>query len=266
MNPLALCAAAAALLVGSHSALASHHYDRWHGPRYAPRYVPRHYYPYIYPAPLFGYYQPRPIYIPVAPPPVYVERYRLYEDDYPPPPPPPPRVQREYREPSYAQMDPPRQAPRATPAPTAPAAPAPRFERYTLSAKELFAFDQATLRMPQPKLDEIARALVDNPRIDRVTITGHTDRLGSEAYNQKLSERRANAVKQYLAQKGVAASRLTAVGRGESQPVVQCSDSDRAKLIQCLEPNRRVEVEEITIERAATPRPQRDVAPRPAPR
>ncbi|HUP96448.1 MAG TPA: OmpA family protein [Usitatibacter sp.] len=250
MNPLISCAAAAALALASTAVSASHSHDRWHGARYYPRYVPRHYYPYLFPAPLFGYYAPRPIYVPVAPPPpVYVERYRVYEDDYPPPP-PPPRAQREQRD-RYAQIEPPRQARPATPAAPTPSVPPPRFERYTLSAKELFGFDQATLRMPQPKLDEIARALVDNPGIGQVTITGYTDRLGTEAYNQKLSERRADAVKQYLVGKGVAPNRLQAIGRGEANPVVQCNDADRERLIKCLEPNRRVEVEQITIERAA---------------
>jgi len=130
-----------------------------------------------------------------------------------------------------------------------------RSQRYTLSARELFEFDRADLRMPQPKLDEIAAALKQNPQVAHVTITGHTDRLGAEAYNQKLSERRAQAVKQYLVEKGVAPARLDAVGRGESQPVVQCHDPAQSALIKCLEPNRRVEVEQITLEQRHAARP-----------
>jgi OOP family OmpA-OmpF porin len=87
--------------------------------------------------------------------------------------------------------------------------------------------------------------------VGNVTITGYTDRLGSDKYNQKLSEQRAHAVKQYLVGKGVAAERLNAVGKGEANPLVACDDKKqkRADLIKCLEPNRRVEVEQVTIER-----------------
>ena len=80
-------------------------------------------------------------------------------------------------------------------------------------------------------------------------ITGYTDRIGSSAYNQKLSERRAVAVRTYLASKGVDAVRLKAQGKGEADPVVTCTDRQLPALIKCLEPNRRVEVENITIER-----------------
>jgi OOP family OmpA-OmpF porin len=137
----------------------------------------------------------------------------------------------------------------AEPAPAPMPAPAPRFERMTFSATELFEFDRAELRMPQTKLDDLATALSGDTQNQNIVITGYTDRLGSNAYNQKLSERRANAVKAYLVNKGVAPTRLSAVGKGEANPVVECHDKKRAALITCLEPNRRVEIEQITIER-----------------
>ena len=140
------------------------------------------------------------------------------------------------------------------PAPVAPPPPPPpppaRFEKVTLSATELFAFDKATLTMPQPKLDDIAAALQAAPSVTDVDIVGYTDRLGSTKYNQKLSERRANAVRDYLISKGVDAGRLKAYGKGEQNPVVtDCHQKKRPALIACLAPNRRVEVEQITVER-----------------
>lgn len=138
----------------------------------------------------------------------------------------------------------------AAPPPPAPApAPAPRTERYVLSATELFGFDSSQLRMPQPKLDEVASALSNNRDISNVVITGYTDRIGSSKYNQKLSERRAVTVKNYLTSKGVDANRLKAEGRGEANPVVVCTDKKLPALIKCLEPNRRVEIENINLQR-----------------
>jgi OOP family OmpA-OmpF porin len=139
------------------------------------------------------------------------------------------------------------------PAPVAPPPPPPppaRFEKVTLSATELFAIDSATLNLPQPKLDDIANALQAAPSITDVDVVGYTDRLGSTKYNQKLSERRANAVREYLVSKGVDASRLKAYGKGEQNPVVtDCNQKKKSELIACLAPNRRVEVEQITVER-----------------
>ncbi len=102
--------------------------------------------------------------------------------------------------------------------------------------------------MPQPRLDTIAAALAADASITDVDITGYADRLGSAAYNLRLSKRRAEAVRNYLIGKGIDGGRLKAYGRGEDNPVVTCNDKRRADLIKCLEPNRRVEVEQITIE------------------
>lgn len=136
-------------------------------------------------------------------------------------------------------------------APLPPATPAvqPRFERYTLSATDLFAFNSAELQMPQPKLDEIATALNRNREVTNVAITGYADRIGSNQYNLKLSERRAASVRDYLMNKGVDSSRMKTEGKGEANPVVVCTNKKRADLIACLQPNRRVEVEQIVIER-----------------
>jgi OOP family OmpA-OmpF porin len=80
-------------------------------------------------------------------------------------------------------------------------------------------------------------------KLEVVLVTGHTDRLGTEAYNQKLSQRRADAVRDYLVSKGVDRAKIETLGLGEKQPVVQCDQKNMKQLIACLQPNRRVDVE-----------------------
>jgi OOP family OmpA-OmpF porin len=121
----------------------------------------------------------------------------------------------------------------------------PAFEKITLSAEVLFDFDKASLRGEGKKIldTEIVEKMKAHPEVELVLITGHTDRIGDDKYNQKLSERRANQVKQYLVSQGIEASRLHAVGKGEKEPAVDCKGVYGKKAIQCLQPNRRVVVE-----------------------
>jgi len=143
---------------------------------------------------------------------------------------------------------PPAQAPApaaAAPAPTPMVAAPPPLEKVTLNSDVLFAFDKAELTdAGKAEIDKVADRIKD-AKIENITLVGHADRIGSDQYNQKLSERRAEAVKAYLQQKA-AAQNLQASGKGESQPVTgqQCNGiKNRGKLIECLQPDRRVEVE-----------------------
>ena len=138
-------------------------------------------------------------------------------------------------------------APEPTPEPApvvAEPACQPKFETITLSAEKLFGFDKYNLNGDAAdELNAAVETLKAHPEFDIVVVIGHTDRLGSEQYNQKLSEKRANVVKDYLASHGIDASRLRAVGKGELQPLVECNNKNRAELIECLAPNRRVVIE-----------------------
>jgi OOP family OmpA-OmpF porin len=119
------------------------------------------------------------------------------------------------------------------------------IQKITLETDVLFEFDKAELRDEgRRKLDEIAEGLKD-ARVDEIVAIGHTDRIGPESYNAKLSERRASAVKEYLAQKGVSSERIQTEGRGEQDPVTgdDCKSAKGKKLIQCFQPDRRVEIE-----------------------
>ncbi|MBK9703383.1 MAG: OmpA family protein [Betaproteobacteria bacterium] len=139
---------------------------------------------------------------------------------------------------------PPPPAPKpATPAP-APV-PAPQVQKITLDSKVLFDFDKAVLK-PEGKAaidSQVVGKLAQVQKLEVVLVTGHTDRLGSDAYNQKLSVKRADAVRDYLVGKGVDKAKIETLGLGEKQPVVQCEQKNRKELIACLAPNRRVEVQ-----------------------
>ena len=132
------------------------------------------------------------------------------------------------------------------PAPPPPApAPAPQVQKITLDSKVLFDFDKAVLK-PEGKaaIDaQVVGKLAQVTKLDVVLVTGHTDRIGTDEYNQKLSERRADAVRDYLVSKGVDKAKIETIGLGEKQPLVQCDQKNHKDLIACLQPNRRVEVE-----------------------
>lgn len=114
----------------------------------------------------------------------------------------------------------------------------------TLGADTYFAFNGAVLTANgQHKLDEIVAALKKNVKEPRIHITGYTDRIGPKPYNQKLSLRRAEAVKQYLVSKGIPADYVTVTGAGAASPVVSCQGKRGKALIGCLAPNRRTVVD-----------------------
>ena len=136
------------------------------------------------------------------------------------------------------------------PAPAAPRAAAPARplpQKFSFSGDALFAFDKSELK-PEGKtmLDGLVRQL-DGVTYEEILATGHTDRFGSNAYNQKLSERRAHTVKDYLVGKNVQAGRIDAEGKGETQHVTNAGDCPGAKATTkvkaCLQPDRRVDVE-----------------------
>ncbi|MCS4506037.1 hypothetical protein KBTX_03178 [wastewater metagenome] len=121
-----------------------------------------------------------------------------------------------------------------------------RTERVTIDARTLFGFDKATLTDEgRARLDQMAQRIDRDWEVSSIRVLGHTDRIGPEAYNQKLSERRAQAVADYLMSKPTMAGYdMQVVGMGEGDPVVQCENTGgRNELINCLQPNRRVEVE-----------------------
>ena len=132
----------------------------------------------------------------------------------PPPPPPPPKA-----------------APKPAPKPVA--------EKVTLAADVLFDFDKSVLKPEgKAKLDDLA-SKIQGIALEVVIAIGHTDSIGSDAYNQKLSVRRAESVKAYLVSKGVEPNRIYTEGKGEKQPVA----SNKTK--EGRQKNRRVEIEVI---------------------
>lgn len=127
--------------------------------------------------------------------------------------------------------------------------PAPLLQRTLQMEKSaLFDSNSAVLKRGAiPELDDLASFLRKAGNYEMVTVTGHTDRLGSDALNQRLSEQRAKAVRDYLVTHGVDPTRIVSSGKGRSQPVTAAGACDRLKnkkaLRACLAPDRRVEIE-----------------------
>jgi OmpA-OmpF porin, OOP family len=128
--------------------------------------------------------------------------------------------------------------------------PRPVLQKITLSTDVLFEFGKAELRESgKKKLDEVAGGL-QGANVDEILAVGHADRIASDNFNQKLSEQRATAVKDYLVQRGITSDKVRIEGKGEAMPVSgdECKKlgAERAsntKLVACLQPDRRVEIE-----------------------
>jgi OOP family OmpA-OmpF porin len=129
--------------------------------------------------------------------------------------------------------------PAAEPAPAAAVAPAPTAEKVTFSADAFFDFDKAVLKPEGRATLQNLVAQLKNTDIEVVVATGHTDWTGSDAYNMKLSMRRAKAVKAFLVSRGIPEARVFVEGKGERNPIADNHTKDgRAK-------NRRVDIEVV---------------------
>jgi len=173
-----------------------------------------------------------------------------------PAPPPEPVAKPAPPPPPVAQPAPPPPAPAPVPEPKPVAKPeAPKKPAVvTVTSTALFEFGQAALT-PQARaqLDkEIVARAKDLASISLIHVDGHADRLGAQEYNQRLSEKRAEAVRAYLVSRGFDASNIETLGSGKTNSVKSCPDpkggkgaaeANRKALIECLAPNRRVVVE-----------------------
>ena len=123
-------------------------------------------------------------------------------------------------------------------------------------AETLFDFDKAVVRPEGMKTldDKVVEGMKAHPEVELLLVTGHTDRIGSDAYNRKLSQRRADAVRSYLIEQGIDGKRIKTGSRGGADPIASCAqikgkaNSKNKKLVDCLRPNRRV-VLEISVQR-----------------
>lgn len=135
------------------------------------------------------------------------------------------------------------------PAEQPPAPPAPMPVHATVekvSADGLFEFGRADIDPASAgaaELEALASRLAGSAvPVKAVHVIGHSDRIGNDRANVALSTRRAEAVRDYLLERGVEAGLVTAIGRGSVEPLVECNGERGEALVDCLAPNRRVEV------------------------
>jgi OOP family OmpA-OmpF porin len=130
----------------------------------------------------------------------------------------------------------PKPVPPPPPPPPEKPKPAPKVERTIILDDVLFDFDKSNVKPEAASILDRLVAFMNENKDKKVSLSGHTDNVGSEAYNQKLSERRVSSVQDYVVKKGVEASRVSGQGFGESKPIADNKTREgRAK-------NRRVEI------------------------
>jgi OOP family OmpA-OmpF porin len=165
-------------------------------------------------------------------------------------------------EPKPAPPPAPKPAPPPEPKPAPPAPkpepekPKPVAEKVTFAADVLFDFDKAVVKPEgKSKLDDLS-SKVRGINLEVVIAIGHADSIGSDAYNQRLSVRRAESIKAYLVSKGIEPNRVYTEGKGEKQPITagKCKSMGKEhrsnkKMVECLQPDRRVEIEVIGTRR-----------------
>ncbi|CCD29111.1 OmpA/MotB domain protein precursor [Candidatus Glomeribacter gigasporarum BEG34] len=139
--------------------------------------------------------------------------------------------------------------PPVAPPPVAPPPPKMISQKVKYQAETLFDFDKSVLKPEgRAKLDDLAEK-IKGIDLEVIVATGHTDRIGTDKYNDALSARRAQAVKAYLVRRGIDAKRTYTEAKGKRNPVTtgcnQNLKTQRQALIACLAPDRRVEVEVV---------------------
>lgn len=130
------------------------------------------------------------------------------------------------------------------------------LSRLKLNSDGFFEFDKSSISDLRPggkeRLDKALSEIQGKGDLVSVKVVGYTDRLGSDEYNIELSKLRANTIKAYIASQGIPSDKIVAYGLGKNDPIVQCHQDQRnAILIDCLQPNRRFEIEIETMKKVS---------------